>query len=147
MALRPQFTKKDIRDFIRSRVEVIDGVVKDQLLDAAEQFVADARSVDTYKDRTGNLRGSIGYTLYKDGNEVFGNFEGASDGGKIAQRLIKGIKADYPRGYALIVVAGMNYAAYVEAKGYDVVTGSSQTAESDLERQFDKLKQRLANVR
>ena len=32
---------------------------------------------------------------------------------------------DYPKGMVLIGVAGMGYAAAVESRGYDVITGSA----------------------
>lgn len=143
----PKFTENDIRNFIKKKIAVIESVVKDQLIDVAEQFVSDARTINTYTDRSSNLRGSIGYTLVKDGTEIFGNFEGQAEGQATARRLAQGIKADYPKGFSLIVVAGMNYAVYVEAKGFDVVTGSSQTAETNLKRQFDRLKQQLSKVK
>lgn len=149
MKFTPKFTEKDIRNFIRKKIEVIEDVVKDQLVDVAEQFVADARTVNTYTDRTSNLRGSIGYTIVKDGEEIFGNFEGVivQTGNATARALVSEVQADYPKGFALIVVAGMQYASYVEAKGFDVLTGSSQTAEVSLERQFDRLKQQLRKVK
>lgn len=149
MALRPVqgFKQTDVRNFIRKKIEVIESVVKDQLIDAAEQFVADARSVNTYKDRTSNLRGSIGYVLLKDGNDVFGNFEGAQIGQQKARQLTSQIKSEHPKGYVLIVVAGMDYALYVESKGYDVITGSSQEAEDNLQQQFNRLKQQLKKVK
>jgi hypothetical protein len=145
MALRfkPNFSKKDIRDFIRSKVQVIENILLDRLKQCGEQFVADARSTSTYTDRTRNLRGSIGYVILKDGTEIFGNFEGVSTGQATAQKFIRSVKGDYPRGFVLIVVAGMNYAAAVESKGFDVITGSSQTAETGIQRSFDRLKQSL----
>ena len=41
--------------------------------------------------------------------------------------------------YALVVVAGMNYAAYVEAKGYNVLSSAEHLAERELPRMLDKL--------
>ena len=140
MDLVPRFTQNDIRNFIRKRVEVVDKVLLDQLQQVGEQFVADARSTDTYTDRTGNLRSSVGYVIVKDGKPVFGNFEGTSTPGvDKARNFAEGIVAEYPNGYALIVVAGMNYALYVEAKGFDVLTGSGQTAASNLKTAFARV--------
>ena len=147
MKITPKFTENDIRNFILKKIEVIQDVVKDQLVDVAEQFVADARTVNTYKDRTSNLRGSIGYAIVKDGVEIFGNFDGVAEGQAKSKQLVNEVQADYPKGFALIVVAGMNYAVYVEAKGFDVLTGSSQTAESNLKRQFDRLSRQLKKVK
>ena len=51
--------------------------------------------------------------------------EGRKEGLKYARELA----AKYQQGATLIVVAGMNYAAYVQRKGYDVLTSSELLAE------------------
>lgn len=147
MKFTPKFTEQDIRNFIRKKIEVIQDVIRDQLVDVAEQFVADARTINTYTDRTSNLRGSIGYAIIKDGAEIFGNFDGVAEGQAKAKQLVSEVQADYPKGFSLIVVAGMSYSIFVEARGYDVLTGSSQIAESNLKRQFDRLKNQLKRVK
>jgi len=48
---------------------------------------------------------------------VAGGTEGASRGRAYAESLV----SQYPKGICLIVVAGMNYARYVAARGYDVI--------------------------
>ena len=146
LRLTPQFSEKDIRKFIESKIKIIEDVVFDQLVDAGEQFVADARSVDTYTDRTSNLRGSIGYVIYKDGIEVFGNFEGTIEGQETSKRFIQKIVGENNKGYALIVVAGMEYGAAVESKGFDVLTGSGQLADENVKSAFNRLKTQLAKL-
>lgn len=76
-----------------------------------------------YTDRTKNLRSSIGYIIVKDGSIIGGGqFTGQGEKGKEeGEDFAKSLVAKYPFGYALIVVAGMNYAGYVEAMGYDVL--------------------------
>ena len=83
--------------------------------------VAHAKSYGNFTDRTGNLRSSIGYVLAKDGDiiDVGGfesisgpegnNGEGISEGKKYAEELGKSSGS----GYTLIIVAGMNYAEYI----------------------------------
>lgn len=97
-------------------------------------------------DQTGQLRSSIGYVITKNGvviesdfttngvnvsGEVNNTEEGKKEGEEFAEELTKGVE-----GYALICVAGANYAYYVEALGYDVITGSSITAEQNLKKYF-----------
>lgn len=43
------------------------------------------------------------------------------------------------KGVALVVVAGMNYASYVEAKGHNVLSSAEHLAERELPRMLDKL--------
>lgn len=147
MKLEPLFTKKDIERFVLKKLGIIEEVLLDRIIAVAEQFVADARSVDTYTDRTGNLRGSIGYMITKDGREVFGNFEGAEEGQSEAKRFAKRVSSQYKTGIILTVVAGMEYAASVEAKGYDVITASGQTADTAMIRSMNRLKQKLAQLK
>lgn len=90
----------------------------------------------SFQDQTAVLRSSIGYIITYNGFPIDMNFqgknaEGISEAKKFANELVGGTV-----GYALICVAGANYAYYVEAKGYDVITGSSITAEQTLKKMF-----------
>lgn len=91
-----------------------------------------------YIDWTANLRSSIGYVIVVDGKVYNGNNpsfevvsgsegsgqEGAKEGKEYAKRLAQ----KYPTGVTLIVVAGMNYAKYVQARGYDVTLSAEHLA-------------------
>lgn len=98
-----------------------------------------------YIDDTGNLRSSIGYVLVMDGELVAeSNFDvvgkgrqGSEDGRSYAERLA----LNHPTGIALIVVAGMHYAEYVAAKGYDVLDSSELLAEQLVKKLMDELRQ------
>lgn len=87
-----------------------------------EQFVKECRDQNTWQDDTGNLRSSIGYFIYK-GDELikqrFGSaeMEGQDEALKTVESIDK--KDDV---FYLFGVAGMNYAAAVESKGYNVIT-------------------------
>lgn len=89
-------------------------------------------------DQTGNLRSSIGYVVLKNGvvkaGSAFDEIKDGSEGSTKGKERIKKLKAKYKTGYVLIVTAGMGYAAAVEAKGYDVLTGSSFEAKAQLEK-------------
>ena len=89
----------------------------------------EARSTNSYKDQTGNLRSSIGYVIVKDGMSDFTTVkngrEGTQGGAAFARQLVK----EFPSGIVLIVVAGMNYAAHVSARGYNVLDSAELLAE------------------
>ena len=89
-----------------------------------EQFIRDARQIDTYKDQTANLRNSIGYKLIAPGEEIakFGGGEGGGEGKQVADSLSLEV-----HDHGIIMVAGMNYAVWVEAKGYDVISNSVES--------------------
>lgn len=90
-----------------------------------------------FNDRTGNLRSSIGYLIMKDGELVTDDFEESQRGTDKTTGRSKGLEyakevSVSMKGYLLVVVAGMEYAMYVEGLGYDVITGSSLIAEKSL---------------
>ena len=104
-----------------------------------EECVRIARDQGTYGDVTGNLRNSIGYVLMRNGDIIIQNFEervaskvvSAANGKGIleGQALAAELAKQVGKGYALIVVAGMHYAYYVETKGYDVLDSAERNAQ------------------
>ena len=98
-----------------------------------EQCIVEARDNGDYTDQTGNLRSSIGYAVLWNGkiiqkecaDKVKNGDEGTSKGEKF---LPDRIKKAQKKGVVLIVTAGMNYAEYVEAKGYNVLTSAELKA-------------------
>lgn len=101
-------------------------------------FVTNARTIDTYKDQTGNLRSSIGYVITTDGVVITDNFEATlnEDGREQGEQYAIEISSKERGKYVLVCVAGMNYAGYVEAMGYDVITGSELLAKQDFKKYF-----------
>ena len=91
-----------------------------------DDFVNAARSINTYENQSGALRSSIGYSVVKNGRTVSFNIEGDSSEGKAEAANFVNLKIaeGEQTGIYLIVFAGMEYALYVEARGYDVLTGS-----------------------
>jgi hypothetical protein len=122
-----------ISEFIGQQVERVTSALIYNLCAVGEQVLNQARSTNSYKDQTGNLRSSIGYVVAVDGKVVqSSSFEvvkdgadGSRDGKSYALDLVK----QFPEGIVLIVVAGMNYASYVSAKGYDVLDSSEVLAD------------------
>lgn len=103
-----------------------------------EKFIEVARRSGSYKDQTGNLRSSIGYVIAKDGEVVKENFTESDKGtdkttGKYkGRRLAEKVSLSHTGGYVLVGVAGMEYAAAVEAKGYEVASGANAQCEKYL---------------
>ncbi|MGL4519313.1 MAG: hypothetical protein ACRCUJ_06475 [Phocaeicola sp.] len=109
---------------------------------AGEKFVEVARKSRSYGDQTGNLRSSIGYIIVNDGKILSDNFEqvkSGNEGIKEARQLASEVASTHKNGMALICVAGMNYAAAVEAKGKDVVTSGTIQCEKYLRDTLKKL--------
>lgn len=103
-----------------------------------EKFIDIARRNGSYKDQTGNLRSSIGYIIAKNGEVVAEKFTESEKGtdkttGKYkGRRLAEEVSLSHSGGYVLVGVAGMEYAAAVEAKGYEVVSGANTQCEKYL---------------
>ena len=77
-----------------------------------------------YDDHTRNLRGSIGFKISFEGKEVSrGGFDSRSstDGENAAQTALNKLDTKGSL-WEIVVVAGMEYARYVEAKGYNVIS-------------------------
>lgn len=133
--LFPIFTTQGIQEYVDSKTEEYKekAILTAQYL--GEQFVNLARSNRTYMDRTGNLRSSIGYIIIYDGRLIDRNFQAGprgtdrNTGVREAQSFAEELAGRYPTGLILIGVAGMEYAAAVEAKGYDVITGAAPTSQ------------------
>lgn len=141
--ITPKFTQKQIRSQLQGMVKRLDDAVYMALVRAGEQFVADARNNNTYKDRTGNLRSSIGYIILQNGVQISESFEGFKDGVHYGKRAVEDIKGRFPRGYVLIGVAGMFYAAAVESRGFDVITSSAKQADDSLKKTMERITLKL----
>lgn len=99
-----------------------------------ENAVNDARGNGDYMDNTGNLRSSIGYTILKNGETVrTSSFDRvkqeASKAKRESTKLLDELRTKFNTGFVLIVVAGMDYAVTVEARGRNVLSSSKLLAE------------------
>lgn len=109
--------EKQFQLYITDKMQNVKKVLYTTLARVGELAVNEARANGSYMDRTGNLRSSIGYIVVDNGNVVnVGDFnvvkegeQGARGGEEFARSLVNEIS-----GIGLIVVAGMNYAVYVE---------------------------------
>jgi len=84
------------------------------------ECLAEARINGNYIDQTGNLRSSIGYAVISDGRVIQrSNFQAVlkgAEGSTKGQNYLDEIISKNSKGMFLIVVAGMEYAAYVATK-------------------------------
>ncbi len=103
-----------------------------------ERVVKYAREHGSYTDRTGNLRNSIGYVVVQYGRIVTEDFSIGSGHGEAkaqARAYALEVARNLPANKTYLVwVAGMEYAKYVEAKGFDVLEGSGNWVESTAEK-------------
>ena len=107
----------------------------------------------SFNDQTGNLRSSIGFIIMYNGEIVDENFalsprgKERHKGMSRAKAFAKQLGEEHPSGWALITVAGMEYASYVEAKGYDVISGSTLGANSRMMEVWKNVSEALKYVK
>lgn len=151
MAIKPNFTKDDVRKRFDAFLNEIEKKQIARLQRLGEMCLVEAKTNKGYMMQTGALLSSTGYEVFVDGVAIHSQFDAASgaesnaaetgikSGQSIAETIGKGTK-----GIALVVVAGMNYAAYVEAKGYNVLSSAEHLAERELPRMLEKL---ISNIK
>lgn len=103
------------------------------------ELVSYARERHTYIDRTGNLTNSMGYVVLKKGQQVAHGGEGGGEGQAAAMKVYNQVAAGSHYDYSLVIVAGMEYAAYVEAKGYNVLIPAQLKADAEFGRRMKDL--------
>ena len=147
MSIIAKFDIDKLFEGVYAEVEDITDAVRESIKAACLQTVKAARLLNTYKDRTTLLRSSIGYVLYDHGQKVEESFQsvggsGGSAGVNKGRSVAMAAAADYPEAIVAVIVAGADYALYVESKGYDVITGPCHELNNIL-RQY--LKEALAS--
>lgn len=84
-----------------------------------------------WEDQTGNLRSSIGFAIFDHGREVmaaaFEQVQQGAEGSAKGKEYVKTLAGKNAQTYALVVVAGMDYADFVELKR-DVLQGAEARA-------------------
>lgn len=117
------YIEKSLAEAIERRVRKI----VTTLSYVGEQCLSEARENHGYIDRTGNLTSSIGYVVLRDGVRVSGSdFRQISSGGEGSEsgkKFLDSLVSQSGGGITLIMVAGMNYASYVETN-YNVLISS-----------------------
>lgn len=141
MGIKPQFDMAAIRKYAQSKRDEFIQAALEAYKKTCLDIVIRARGIDTYKDQTGNLRASIGCVLYHNGVEVFNSFGSGNEGVETGLQFARSIAdVETDKEIVAVIVAGMEYAVYVEAKGFDVLTGSTLRFEDNLKAEFQNLK-------
>ncbi len=139
--IEPKFNVNEVMAKLGRLAEVVPQAVAEAFQLTCTEIVSEARQLNTYQDQTSNLRSSIGYGIYIDGEPFTEDYRQAGNGtgdGSLGQgsarATVEEVAARYPEGIVGVIVAGMEYALYVESKGYDVLTGPANHAQEILDR-------------
>ena len=141
--------------FLMAAFTIIRNEVSNALAKLGEECIAkirDRSGSESWYDQTGNLRSSIGYAVYDYGwKKVQSSFQtvmGGSDGSSEGRKMINNLANEYSKVYALVVVAGMNYAEYVESlENKDVLASTELWAKGVIDARLERAKKSaLANI-
>ena len=138
---------KEVTNILRNEASRIlrDNIMR-ALVRLGEECVIKVRNrsgEESWYDQTGNLRSSIGYGAYDYGksylesafNAVVNGGEGSAEGKKYLHEVAQ----QYQKCFALVIVAGMSYAEYVEAKdNKDVLASTELWARKQVESYINK---------
>lgn len=131
-------------------IKILDEEVNNTLAYLGEQMLVKIRNrsqSESWIDQTGNLRSSIGYAIYNQGMEklqsAFNVILSGNLGAEEGQKVLRNLSRQYAQTYALVVVAGMDYASYVEAKeNKDVLASTNLWAKSIVDEYIQKALQK-----
>ncbi len=126
---------EELKRRLLKKKELIESQLDMRLLQLAENAVTHAKHNKGYKDHTANLKNTISFALFKDGElmkKVIGlnnelpheEQDKAVDSSFIENKLEEYCQQGgviKPSGYSLVIVAPMEYAQHVEHKGYNVL--------------------------
>lgn len=158
MPIRETTPKGEIDRFVDGLAGRIRRVLIRKLAYVGEQAVNAARSLPSlprtkkrmsphqpnYIDDTADLRSSIGYVIAEDGKIVkeygFKPVKSGKEGPVTGKALAEQLAREHGKGIVLIVVAGMSYARYVAARGYDVLDSAELLAQRLVPQMLKQLK-------
>lgn len=143
MPIRQITPKSQIDAYIKERMNRLKQAIIYNLCAIGEKVRNEAIESGSYKDRTKNLRSSVGYVVVVDGQvyrmSAFGKPDGNNEGRSTGTSYARSLAGKFPKGIVLIVVAGMKYASYVSAKGYNVLDSSELLADQLVPKMLKQL--------
>lgn len=152
MGIRMTTKLSEVNDMLMREAERVERLTIRALSKLGEQCVTkirDRAGDKSWYDQTGNLRSSVGYVIAHNKNIIqystFNQVNQGSEGVKTGKDLAKELAKRYSNNYVLIVVAGMNYAEFVEAMdNKDVLASTELWAREQVPLMLEKLKRQIA---
>ena len=152
MGIRMTTKLSEVHDMLMRETERVERLTIRALSKLGEQCVTkirDRAGDKSWYDQTGNLRSSVGYVIAHNKNIIqystFNQVKQGSEGVKTGKDLAKELAKRYSNNYVLIVVAGMNYAEFVEAMdNKDVLASTELWAREQVPLMLEKLKRHIA---
>lgn len=148
MGIKMKTPIDEVDKFLYKAFEILKNEISRCLTKLGEECVAkikDRSGSESWFDRTGNLRSSIGYGVYDYGVKVlqsaFHSILQGSEGSEEGQKMLSQLGDEYSDCFALVVVAGMNYADHVESlDNKDVLASTELWAKDVIESRLERAK-------
>lgn len=150
MGVRLTTDISEIESILKQSLEIVRYEILRALSYLGEQCVIKVRdrsANESWIDQTGNLRSSIGYAIYEKGRKeiesAFKIVKKGREGSAEGKKMIDELAGLYSNTYALVVIAAMSYAEYVEAKdNKDVLASTELFARKEVSKYLNKALQR-----
>ncbi len=112
-----------------------------KILHRAIELVRTKMLNTAYQDHTGNLNSSTGFIIYKDGKVVHKDFRESDIGTDKVTGLKEGLNIALnelreSKGWGVVLVSGMEYASWVESRGFEVLRGTQGKIDVYLKEAF-----------
>ena len=154
MGIECKTPTKELDEFLMKAARLVMEYMLNALAKLGEESIVKVRDrgpVESWIDHTGNLRSSVGYSVYDYGMKymqssfatVLGGTKGRSEGMRMVQELAQ----EYSNVFALVVVAAMDYADRVEAlDNKDVLESTRIWAQGVVEERLNRAKEEAVRV-
>ncbi len=147
-------SEKEIDEFLKRAAQLIKTYMLRAMTKLGEECVVRIRNrgaSESWIDHTGNLRSSIGYSVYDYGvkymQSSFTTVMGGSTGSSKGMQMVQELAQEYSNVFALVVVAAMDYAASVEAiESKDVLESTRIWALSVVNEKLNRAKDEAIKV-
>lgn len=132
MAITSRTTKAELLKIFDEHKDIVKDTIKETLSymgEDAVKFIREQPQDESWIDRTGNLRSSIAYEVIGDGKVlevgegvlVKDGKDGVVKGIEYAKKVGSSLLTSVGNNYAIVIVAGMEYAMSVERRDNKVV--------------------------
>ena len=146
MSITLATSQKAIDQLFQQAAKILYDCIKCNLSYLGETCVAKVRDrsgFESWYDQTGNLRSSVGYAIFSHGQKeiqsAFSSVLGGKEGSRKGREMIAELASQYSETFALVVIAAMDYAQFVEAiEGKDVLASTENYAKQEVDRYLRK---------
>lgn len=147
MGITADFSPNDVIDLFNAIPDIIEKEIVDALSYLGLECVTkirDRSAEASWYDQSGNLRSSVGFAVYNNGKIAiesgFKQVLNGKDGVEAGKKAIIELATKYANSqFALVILAGMEYAEYVEAMdNKDVLALTELWARGEVESRIQK---------